>query len=216
MASSSLSDKEPIYTAQQLIDNLLTTKGQHFLHPEGSCYLGLPLEQQKVLSKLRRGPGRTPKWRTDSMKPAGKKDYEKLLLHCTQVLINAWDDPTIRMDRIDIYVKLPFNWRLTYDSSIPRAVILAYDDWTVTVCWKIDRIVQWLYEKGYSHYTAAELRKSIWAILQEQSKLDLYYEYASTGSILELYSDIVNDNKGNKRVMRTNKGRKVADKSVDK
>ena len=209
-------EKQVIYTAQQLIDNLLSTKGQYFLHPKGSVYLGLTLEQQRVLSKMRRGPGRVPTWRTKEMHAATKRDYEKLLLHCTETLIQAWHNPKERLDKIDVYVRLPFNWRAMYDKDIPRAVVLAYDDWSVTVSWKIDKIVDWLHSIGHSHYTASDLRKTIWAVLKEQEKLDLYYEYASVGSILELYGCIVNDNKDKKKVLRKNKGRKVTDKSVDK
>ena len=207
-------DKQVIYTAQQLVDNLLAEKGAFFIHEEGSPYLGLSLSLQKTLAKMRRGDGRTPSWRLKQMRVATKQDYEKLLLFCNHALIAAWYDSSIRMDRIDVFLEVPYNFRNYWNKTLPRAVIVGYKDWTIVVQYKVDKIIDWLHSIGKSHYTASELRKSIWAICQEQEKLDLYYEYASVGSILELYGCIVNDNKDKKKVLRKNKGRKIVDKPV--
>lgn len=191
---------------QQLVNALLVERGPFFVHPEGSPYLGLPLDQQKELAKMRRPVGRTPTWITDKMRKATKRDYEKLLLACTEALTHAWYNTSQRLDYVNIYVKVPYNYRTYYDKTLPRVFILGYDDWTITVSWRVDSIVDWLYNKGHSPYKAAELRKSVWALLLEQERLDFYYEYAADQSIIELYADIIDDVK-NEKIKRTFKGR---------
>lgn len=183
---------------QQLVNAILVDKGAFFIHEEGSPYLGLSLEEQKQLAKMRRPIGKVPKWRTSKMRSATKKDYEKLLLACTETLVHAWHDPNQRLDYVNVYVRLPFNWRKYSSPDLPKPFIVGYDDWTVVVSWRVNKIVDWLYEKGYSPYTAQELRKSIFAILHEQERFDFYYEYAATESIIELYSDVIEDTKQGK------------------
>lgn len=191
---------------QQLVNALLVERGPYYIHPEGSPYLGLTLEEQKQLAKLRRPVGRVPKWITSKMRKATKSDYEKLLLACTEALVHAWYETTQRLDYVNVYMKVPFNFKTYYDKELPRCFIVGYDDWHIVVTWRVDKIVNWLYNKGYSPYTATELRKSIWAILLEQERLDFYYEVAANQSIIELYSDIIDDVK-EKKVVRVNKGR---------
>lgn len=213
MASSTL-ETEHHASAQTQLDQLLASRGEFFIHPEGSPYLGLTIEEQRVLSKLRRGDGRTPKWRLNEMRKATKQDYEKLLLACTEALVAAWHDPSIRLDRVDVYVRLPHNYRAYWDKNLPRPVILGYDDWTVFTRFKVDKLIDWLHSRGYSYYTASELRKSIWAVLQEQKRFDLYYDLATQTSILELYAEVINDVK-EKKVSRVLKGRGEYKKMLD-
>lgn len=178
---------------QQIVNSLLVELGPFFIHPEGSPYLGLSLTEQKTLAKMRRPIGKVPKWRTKQMRKATKQDYEKLLLACTESLVHAWYNHNIRLDYVDVYVKLPFNFRAYWDKSFPKPFILGYDDWTITCSFRVNKVVDWLYEKGYSPYTATELRKSIWKITLEQERLDMFYEYAASQSIIELYSEIIDD-----------------------
>ena len=216
-AGKMCTDKEESYSAQQQLNNLLSTKGPTFIHSEDSVYYGLSLAEQKILAKMRRGPGKTPKWRTEMMRKATKQDYQRLLLACTEALVEAWHNPNIRLDRVDVYVEVPWNFRSYWSENLPRPVILGYRDWSVVVQFKVDKLIGWLYTNGHSPYNAAELRKSIWAILQEQQKLELYYDIAADQSIIELYGEIISDVK-EKKVARTLKGRGEfsANKTLDK
>jgi len=195
---------------QQIVNATLVERGPYFIHAEGSPYLGLSVEDQCELSKMRRPVGKMPKWKTSQMRVATKQDYEKLLLACTEALVNAWYDTNQRLDYVNIYVKLPFNFRSYWDKSLPRAFILGYDDWTITTSWRVNKIITWLYDNGHSMYTATELRKSIWKITQEQEKLDLYYDVASSQSIIELYGEIIDDAKTSKDVKGKGKRAKLA------
>jgi len=202
---------------QQIVNATLVDKGPYFLHPEGSPYLGLSLSDQCELAKIRRPVGKMPKWKTSQMRVATKQDYEKLLLACTEALVNAWYDTSQRLDYVNIYVKLPFNFRSYWDKSLPRAFILGYDDWNIVASWRVNKILDWLHSKGHSQYSSSELRKSIWAILLEQDKMELYYSVASQQSIIELYSDIIESN-SDKKMNRSLHGRnkqKVVDNSVE-
>lgn len=203
---------------QQVVNATLVDKGPYFLHPEGSVYLGLSVNEQCELAKMRRPVGKMPKWKTSQMRVATKNDYEKLVLACTEALVHAWYDTSQRLDYVNVYVKVPFNWRAKFSKDLPRAFVLAYDDWTVTISWRVNRILDWLHSKGYSQYSSSELRKSIWGILSEQDKLELYYDVASSQSILELYSEIIDDVKEGKakgsKSRPVTMAKEVLDKSV--
>lgn len=200
---------------QEVVNGILVEQGPYFFHAEGSPYLGLTVAEQQILAKLRRPVGRIPKWRLRQLRKATKKDYEKLLLACTEALVYAWHTDTVRLDRVSIYVKLPFNWRSRYDKSIPRAFICCYDDWTVTVSWRVDKLLNWLHEKGHSAFSSAQLRKHIWVTIQEQEKLELYYNVAADQSIIELYGELIGDAETGK-VKRKDKGRGTVSRNKKK
>jgi len=190
---------------QQIVNATLVDKGPYFLHPEGSVYLGLSVTEQCELAKMRRPVGKMPKWKTSQMRVATKNDYEKLVLACTEALVHAWYDTSQRLDYVNVYVKLPFNFKSFYDKTLPRCFILGYEDFNIFVSWRVNRIIDWLYAKGYSHYDSQSLRKSMWGILQEQEKIQLYNDVAVDQSILELYSDIINSSIGKQGKRRYSK-----------
>ena len=173
---------------QQIIDS-----GNPFLfHDEGSVYLFKSLDKQRVLAKIRRGGTRTRKALLQRMRKANKGDYTSLLLKCIEALIMAWQDNTRRLDRIHILLKVPFNFRKLYSSSgFPRVIICAYCDWHTFVAVKVDSIVDWMYNLQQCPFTAKELRKQLWAVLQEEDKMKWLYSVAAPISICEGYVDIV-------------------------
>lgn len=195
---------------QEFANNVLLDSGNPYLiHKEGSPYLGLPLYKQKVLAKIRRGGTRTKKHILKRMKKATKEDYTKLLLRCIETYIAAWEDSSKRLDRITVLLKLPFNFRKLYkNKEFPRVVIIGYEDWSVFVSVKVDSLVDYLYLKGNSPFNSKDMRKQLWSILQEQHRLNWYYEYAAPISIVECYSGIIEDAKvGNIQQRRSEKGR---------
>lgn len=202
---------------QQVVNSVLVEKGAYFVHPEGSPYIGLSVAEQCELAKMRRPQGKTPWWRLKQLRKATKQDYEKLLLACTESLVNAWYNTDIRLDYINVYARLPFNFRTFWDKELPRPFILGYDDFDIIVSWRVNKIIDWLHSRGYSYYTSSELRKATWAILQEQEKFSLYYDVASNQSIIELYGETIDKVKEKKvsRVMKGRNGKRIVKTSVD-
>lgn len=200
---------DPINNMQLFANQCLLDSGNPYLfHEDGSPYLGLPLYKQKVLAKIRRGGTRTKKFIKKRMRKATKEDYVRLLLRCIEAYIHAWWDNSKRLDRITILMKIPFNFRSLYkNKDFPRVTIVAYDDWSVYVSVKADSIVNYLYTHGHCPFDSKTMRKSLWAILQEQRQLDFYYEHAAPISIVEKYAEIVGQTVEGKIVPRTQKGK---------
>jgi hypothetical protein len=147
------------------------------------------------------------------MRKARPDDYQKILLKCVEGLIYFWQNDAKRLDRCVVYLKIPFNYKRIYSKDLPRVFPVAWHDYAVTVQFRIDHIVDWLYNKGHSPFDAKTLRKNTWAILKEQDKLDWYYTYAADISKVEMYGEIVlgSEQERVRKSMRdgSNKGRNV-------
>lgn len=178
---------------QQFANQLIIDSGSPYLfHEEGSPYLYLPLEKQKVLAKIRRGGTRTRKSILKRIRNATRQDYTAISLKCIEALIVAWQDSRKRLDRIHIVMKVPFNFRSLYaDKRFPRVIVVAYKDWQTYVAVKVDAMLEYLYNIGKFPYTAKELRKQLWAILQEEKQMAWLYTYAADISKVEGYVGIV-------------------------
>ena len=188
---------------------LLSTGNPYIFHPEGSPYLGLPLEKQKVLARIRRGGTRTKKSVLKRMKAATSVEYNAIMLQCVEALICAWQDNTKRLDRIHVMMKIPFNFKTLYKTSgFPRCTILAHSDWVVFVSVKVDSMVDYLHKLGKCPFTAKELRKNLWAILNEERRMAFLYNYAAPISIVEGVSEIIAEAEDGKiQPKRKEKGR---------
>ena len=173
--------------------NLILQREPYRYHSPGSPYLGLTLKEQRALSKLRRGKTKTPVELLRKQRKATRQDYINLVYACVEALVNRGWDETLRNDRIIVEVRVPFNWKSYYDNSIPVANVCAYDDYTTVVYWRVDAILGWLYDKGYSPFTALEFRKAIHGFAAREEQLDRYYRVATEESIIDLYSDIISD-----------------------
>ena len=201
---------EPKTSMQAFANYMLVQTGNPYaFHPEGSPYLGLPLEKQKVLARIRRGGTRTKKSVLKRMKAATSVEYNAILLQCVEALICAWQDNTKRLDRIHVMMKIPFNFRTLYKQYwFPRCTILAHYDWSVFVSVKIDSMINYLYELGKCPFTAKELRKNLWAVLQSEKEMAWYYEYAACISIVEKYATTIDGaSRGDIAPKRKDKGR---------
>lgn len=201
---------EPHNNMQRFANSALLESGNPYLiHKEGSPYLGLPLEKQKVLAKIRRGGTRTKKALLKRMRKATNEDYTAIMLKCIEALLVAWIDNTKRLDRVHIILRLPFNFRSRIaNKDFPRITIIGYDDWTIVACVRVDNMVNYLYKQGKCPYDSRELRKNLWHIMHEQQRMLWFYEYAAPVSIVEEYFNIINNNK--EPTDRKNKGRKVS------
>jgi len=178
-------------------------------HPPGSPYLGLTIDQQRMLSKIRRGGTKTPKRVLKKQKPATRETYDKILLACIESMIYAWNNDNIRLDRVMVYLKAPFNYRSTWDKNLPKPTTVAIGDWAVVLQFKVDKILQWLYDLGKCPFEPKALRKSIWAILQDQARMEFAYKYYADISKIEFFDGVIKattptDEKGK----RSAKGRK--------
>ena len=187
---------EPKTSMQAFANYMLVQTGNPYaFHPEGSPYLGLPLEKQKVLARIRRGGTRTKKSVLKRMKAATSVEYNAILLQCVEALICAWQDNTKRLDRIHVMMKIPFNFRTLYKKVgfDVRMTILAHYDWHVFVSVKVDSMVDYLHKLGKCPFTAKELRKNLWSILQSERRMAFLYEHAAPISIMEGYSGILSE-----------------------
>lgn len=171
-------------------------------HEEGSPYLGLSIKEQRILASIRRGGVKTPVHISRSQRKAVKQDYINLVYACVESLINRGWDETARNDRLKVEVRLPFNWGKYYDKTIPRAETMACDDYTVVVSWGVDKLLNWLHEKGHSPFKASEFRKALHNFYTREDQLDQYYQYATNESIVNLYSDIIADTPPSIRTIR--------------
>lgn len=186
---------EPHNNMQRFANSALLESGNPYLiHKEGSPYLGLPLEKQKVLAKIRRGGTRTKKALLKRMRKATNEDYTAIMLKCIEALLVAWIDNTKRLDRVHIMLRLPFNFRSRIaNKDFPRITIIGYDDWTIVACVRVDNMVNYLYKQGKCPYDSRELRKNLWGIMQEEKRMRWLYEYAAPVSIIEGYMSILSE-----------------------
>lgn len=192
--------------AQETVNKLLIRYGAYCFHEEGSPYVGLTTSEQRILASVRRPKGRTPKYVLAKMRKARKEDYTKILLSCTQALTWAWYNDDTRLDRINVFIHLPYNWRKYYDKTIPRGFPVAFYDWSVIMSWRVDKFMDWMYKAGHSTYDCKRLRKQIWALAKEQEKFAWYFKYAAPISIVELYDQTIQWGETAK-IARKDKGR---------
>jgi hypothetical protein len=148
-----------------------------YSHPEDSLYAGLTLDQQLFLSKKRRGKGRVPKSILKMWHKADKHLYADILKHCVDTLIHASEDYTIRLDRVYVRMRLPFNYRTKCNKDFPRPVIVGYDDWHIYCQFRVDPIVDYLYSIGHSTFDAKQLRRELWSIRNDFDKYLWYDQY---------------------------------------
>jgi len=166
-------------------------------HEPTSIYFGLPLSKQLALSRFRRGFRKTPKAVTKHFHKANDHDYALLLNHCVTALIQQSEyEAEVRLDRIKIRLKLPFNYRSHYGKRggdrFPRpSRFLAYFDWHTLVEYNVDVIINYLHSIGKSAFTAKELRKFTWAVKAEQDRLDFLSDYSIPLCTAELYNEVV-------------------------
>lgn len=186
-------------------------------HPQDSPYYGLPLEQQRLLSIIRRGAKKTPKAILRRLRKATKQDYDNLVLACTEALVYGADDNVdVRLDRIKVELRLYYKFRDYFSPDFPRATYVAYDDWSVVVRYSVDTLMNWLYKKGYSPYNARELRRELWAITAEQDRLMYLYDVAASTSIIEGYDGVVKEAPARKDKGRRKYRKKTFKETVDK
>lgn len=191
----------------QEIVNKCLVKDPYMFHKEGSPYLGLTVQEQRILAKVRRGARKPPKWWIDSLREATKRDFNNLFLHCVNTLVRDWLDDDIRLDRSKVFVKLPFSYRQKFKNKMPEANVFAHEDYTVVVGWKVEKVIDWLYSLGHSPFEAKDLKKYIWVVLREQEKLDFYNEIAADESIVGLYGELIEGAKSGVISRHKEKGR---------
>ena len=136
-----------------------------------SPYYGLTVKEQLMLSKIRRGKKSTPMVLRRKWKKHVPYLYSSILKHAVETLLYAQASDTARLDRVFIYMRLPFNFRRYCRGVIPRPYPIGYDDFHIYVRFSCDKIIDYLHSIGESAYTAKELRKEIWAINREMDKL---------------------------------------------
>lgn len=188
---------------QEYVNNLRVEYGEFFIHPPESLYCHLNMKQQRVLSILRRGGVKTPKAILRKRRPATNDDYNKLLLACIEGLIYAWENTERRLDRVVIFLELPFNHRKLYSKDFPRPAIIGFRDWSMIGSFKCDTMIDWLYEKGKSPFDSKKLRKYLFEMLKEERRIAWAYEYYAPVSIIETFQEIMEETE----VKRKDKGR---------
>ena len=166
-------------------------KNRLYEHPEGSPYKGLTLEEQRVLSIIRRGKKKAPKAILRKMKKATKLDYGKILRHCVNALIEGSSDVDTRLDRIRVVLELPFNFRKTYSPDWPRGVILGYKDWSTIMQYKTDTLIDYLHSIGESTFDSKTLRKHLWEIRRDLDKLLWLEQYTIPLCTMEFLNEAV-------------------------
>lgn len=162
-------------------------------HDPSSPYFGLSLSQQKHLAKWRRGNKKAPKAFTRTLHKATSEDYAKIFLHCINSLIYQSEaDVEVRMDRIKVQLELIFNYRSHFGKGFPRpSRILYYKDYAIGLEFHVDGLLKYLYDIGYSAFTAKELRKQLWAVKAEADRYDFLMDYAADISIAEFFNEVI-------------------------
>lgn len=94
-----------------------------------------------------------------------------------------------RIDRINIYIRVYFKYRLMFNKGWPKGRVVSADDWSVTIQYKADGIVDYLHSIGKSYYDSKSLRKAVHAIRRESDHLDWLEDF----SIDLCYTEGVND-----------------------
>jgi hypothetical protein len=179
----------PAHSAGQSLDNF----PQPFLdsfHEEDSIYRGLSIREQLRLGKLRRGNKKPPAAILQRLKKATDVDYGRILAHCTKAILMAFERSDVyRIDRINIYIRVYFKYRLLFNKGWPKGRVVSADDWSVTIQYKADGIVDYLHSIGKSYYDSKSLRKAVHAIRRESDHLDWLEDF----SIDLCYTEGVND-----------------------
>lgn len=176
-------------------------------HPEGSIYRGLTLQEQKALACIRRGKKKTPKSISKRWKKADSNFYARLLQHCVQALLYGSEDVNMRLDRIRVVLRLPYNYRSYCNKAFPRPVPIGYEDYWVYVQFRVDFLVNYLHKIGECAFTARELRKQLWAIRRDVDELLWYEDHTIPLSYKEKVEEMIPQAEEERKQRRGNKGR---------
>ena len=162
-------------------------------------YKWLTLEQQDDLAHKRRGRGRPPKvWLRTLSKPT-QDDWDKLCVFVTNVLLNSSTPIAGKANKMRtsmFVIHLPFNYRRVWDKSWPRGRIVGYSDWGVWLEYNAANVLDYMYENGYSGYSAKDLGNSLKSFAADMMHIEMYNRYAIEKCIRELYEGIVNKHTG--------------------
>ena len=159
-----------LYFTQEFLDSL---------HEPDSIYRGLSIKEQLRLAKLRRGNRKPPAAVLRRLKKATDTDYGRILAHCTKAILAAFERSDLyRIDRVNIYLKLYFKYRLMFNKGWPKGRVVAADDWSVVIQYKADGIVDYLHKIGKSYYDAKSLRKAVHALRRESEHLDWLEDFS--------------------------------------
>lgn len=160
-------------------------------HSPDSPYFNLSIQDQLTLAKIRRGPGRAPKRYTRLLKKADANTYAAIYKHCINMLIVfSSSDSDVRLDRIKMRVKLPFNYRAYCDKDFPKPVVVAYDDWSAVLEFRVDAMIDYLHKKGFSHFDSKRLRKELWRCRTQMDRVLYANNVYADISVLEEYNEI--------------------------
>ena len=194
------------------------------IHQPPSPYFSLNLQEQKLLSKIRRGGKKIPKSILKQWKKADSSLYAFLLQHCVKCLIHASENDAVRLDRVWIYLRLPINYRAKARGNLGRPMILAWEDYYVYVRYSVDSVVNYLHSIGESTFDGKALRKELWLVRKELDELMWLDKVAIPLCFQEKVEDIV-EKAPELRANRRTKGRgkfnlyrrkkKEVDKSLD-
>lgn len=160
-------------------------------HSTESPYFGLSIQDQRKLSKLRRGPGRAPKRWTRLLKKADVNTYAEIYKYCVNMLIMFSSSETdVRLDRIKMRLKMPFNYRSYCSEDFPKPTVVAYDDWVVIIEFRVDAMIDYLHKRGFSHFDSKRLRKELWKIRTQMDKVLHANSVFADISVMEEYNEI--------------------------
>lgn len=159
-----------------------------YYRQEASFFEGCSTPQEKY-EKARAviGVGRMSKYIESRLSFPTQEVWAKAALACTAAIVKKQNHT--RTDRATLDVALPINYRVK-NKKFPKGILVDMKDiFTVIMRVNASNFLDYIYELGYSSYTAKQLRAEIGQVEKLLNALDRQYELGDNEDIATMFEE---------------------------
>jgi len=159
---------------------------------------GLSPQEQLALAKEIRGVGRLSKYLETRYRQPTEDDFRQMALVCAKAIVSRQREngERVRSDRIFVTIRLPYFFR-EKNKTFPLGVLMSADVLSVTMRINANKVLDWLYELGYSDFSSKELRKYLGVFEREltawENEFTILNTYGRDEDIFLAWGELMND-----------------------
>lgn len=133
------------------------------------------------------GVGRFSKYIDSRLSPILPEAWQKVVMACTAAIVKKQNHT--RTDRATLDVALPINFRVK-NKKFPKGILVGMKDiFTVIMRVNASNLLDYVYELGYSSYTAKQLRAEIGQVEKLLNALDKQYELGDNDDVAAMFEE---------------------------
>lgn len=154
---------------------------------------GLSIQEKFRLAKEIRGSGILPVGIRARLSVPTNDMWQKLTKKITLVIIAR--EGANRSDRVLIPIRFPFNFRSCLKDFPTSSKMVDADMLSVTMLYNATKVLDWLYDRGYSRYSSRQLRKHIgvfnkW-LSEWENEFNILNQYGVDSDIVAEYANVI-------------------------